>query len=86
MKSKKAGETILDPEVTNISEHGFWIIVDEKEYFLPFESFPWFKDARISDITEVQRLSEKHLYWKKLDVDLTIDIIESPENYPLISK
>ncbi len=86
MKSKKAGEPILDIEVTNISEHGFWVMLDEKEYFLPFKYFPWFKNARITEILEVERLSDKHLYWKKLDIDLTLDMIESPENYPLVSR
>ena len=86
MKSIKAGKNISDTEVTNISQHGFWILVDEKEYFLPFKSFPWFKDARISDLYTVQRLSGNHLYWKNLDVDLTLDMIENPDNYPLISR
>ena len=27
------------PQITNISEHGFWILLDKKEYFLPFASF-----------------------------------------------
>jgi len=86
MKSKKAGEPILDVEVTNISQHGFWIMVDENEYFLPFKSFPWFKEARITDISDVERLSERHLFWKNLDIDLTLDMIESPDDYPLISR
>ncbi len=86
MKSIKAGKIISDIEVTNISQHGFWILVDEKEYFLPFKSFPWFKNARISDLYTVERISEKHLYWKNLDIDLTLDIINNPDNYPLVSR
>ena len=53
MKSTKAGNNISDIEITNISQHGFWILVDEKEYFLPFESFLWFKNARIFDLYTV---------------------------------
>lgn len=30
----------LNLEVTNISEHGFWLFIDDKEYFLPFKQFP----------------------------------------------
>jgi hypothetical protein len=30
-------------EVTNISKHGFWLLLDRRELFLPFEDFPWFK-------------------------------------------
>lgn len=86
MKSSKAGEIILDIEVTNISQFGFWLMIDETEYFLSFQSFPWFTDARISDISNIKRLSENHLYWENLNVDLTIDMIKTPANYPLVSK
>jgi hypothetical protein len=32
-------------EVTNVSKHGFWLLLDGRELFLPFEDFPWFKRA-----------------------------------------
>jgi hypothetical protein len=77
---------ILKAEVTNISEHGFWILLADKEYFLPFEKYPWFKDARISSITNIQIFHNHHLYWPDLDVDLTTEILEKPDNYPLTYK
>ena len=86
MKSEVAGKSISEVEVTNISLHGFWLLIGEKEYFLPFESFPWFKDARISEISNVSLMNEKHLFWEKLDIDLTVGMIENPDDYPLISK
>ncbi len=86
MKSEVAGKSISEVEVTNISLHGFWLLIGEKEYFLPFKSFPWFKDARISEISNVSLMNEKHLFWEKLDIDLTVDMIETPDDYPLISK
>ncbi|MCF8358107.1 MAG: DUF2442 domain-containing protein [Prolixibacteraceae bacterium] len=85
MKSLKNGTSTLQVEVSNISPFGFWLLMDDTEYFLPFKSFPWFKQARISDIVAVERLSETHLYWSKLDIDLTLDMIQSPEKYPLVS-
>ncbi len=42
MSSVSHGTTTSRPEVTNISAHGFWILLDERELFLPFEHFPWF--------------------------------------------
>jgi hypothetical protein len=30
-------------EVTNVSQHGLWLLIHEKEIFLPFEKFPWFR-------------------------------------------
>ena len=76
----------MKTEVTNISNHGFWILSDEKEYFLSFEDFPWFKDNSIKEITNVQTFGKGHLYWEDLDVDLTLEMIEHPERFPLRSK
>jgi hypothetical protein len=73
----------LQTEVTNISTHGFWILFDDKEYFLSFEEFPWFKDKTINDIVNVKSFADGHLYWESLDVDLSIEMIEHPERFPL---
>lgn len=73
----------LRAEVTNISQHGFWVLVDDREMFLPFDEFPWFKAAPVQAIHNVERPQPEHLYWPDLDVDLTIDSIEHPERYPL---
>jgi hypothetical protein len=86
MKSETVGERISEIEVTNISEHGFWLLIEEKEYFLPFVDFPWFKNATIAEISDVVFLNNEHLFWGKLDVDLTLYMIKDPSKYPLISK
>ncbi|HSH19345.1 MAG TPA: DUF2442 domain-containing protein [Draconibacterium sp.] len=86
MKSEIAGKNTLEVEVTNISMHGFWLLLGEKEFFLPFNDFPWFKDARISEISDVTLLNDQHLFWEKLDIDLTLNMIQNPQKYPLISK
>ncbi len=72
-------------EVTNISQHGFWMLVDGRELFLAFEEFPWFKQASVDAILRLERPSPEHLYWPELDVDLGLDSIEHPERYPLKS-
>jgi hypothetical protein len=77
------GTSISDIEITNISIHGIWLYVNGKEYFLPYQYYPWFKDARLSEIQHVQLLHEDHLYWPKLDVDLSVECLEHPEKYPL---
>lgn len=86
MKSMKHGRHISSAEITNISEHGFWVFLGESEYFLPFEKFPWFKEAKISEITDLEVLHGRHLHWPKLDVDLSIDIIERPDDFGLVAK
>jgi hypothetical protein len=73
-------------EVTNISKHGFWLLLDEEELLLPFEQFPWFRSATVEQITNVERPSPEHLYWPSLDVDLAVQSIRQPGAFPLIAK
>ena len=84
MKSANHGKNISRAEVTNISSHGVWIIVDDRELFMPFDRFPWFKNAPIGKILHVEMHSDTHVHWPELDVDLDIDRILNPENYPLV--
>jgi hypothetical protein len=72
--------------VTNVSPHGFWLLLDEREMYLPFSEFPWFAEASIRELVNVERLMPHHLYWPDLDVDLHVDSINHPERYPLVSK
>ncbi len=77
------GTNIFRAEVSNISQHGFWVLVDDRELFLAFDEFPWFKAASVQAILNIERPQSDHLYWPDVDVDLTIDSIEHPEKYPL---
>lgn len=70
-------------EVTNISAHGFWVLLSDRELFLPFAEFPWFRSAPVGAILNVERPQLHHLYWPDLDIDLSVDSIEHPERYPL---
>jgi hypothetical protein len=85
MKSEVRGTDTSDVEVTNISRHGFWLLLAEKELFLPFAEFPWFKDAPVSAILHVEWPQPHHLYWPDLDVDLAVESIEHPERFPLVA-
>ena len=73
-------------EVTNISRHGFWVLLDGRELFLSFDEFPWFKQATVDAILQLERPAPGHLRWPGLDVDLAVDSIEHPDRYPLKSK
>jgi hypothetical protein len=80
------GAATSEVEVTNISRHGFWLLLDGRELFLPFDDFPWFKRAPVEAIHRVERPRPDHLYWPELDVDLSVDSIEHPDHYPLKAK
>ncbi len=86
MKSGMPGAATSDVEVTNISKHGFWLFLDDRELFLPFEEFPWFQNAPVGAILRVERPHPHHLYWPDLDVDLAVDSIENLGLYPLKAK
>ena len=76
----------METEVTNISTHGLWILTGDREFFLSYEQFPWFKHRTIDEIIKVEKFGENHLYWSKLDVDLSLEMIEYPEKFPLKAK
>lgn len=86
MRSGRRGKHTLDVEVTNVSTHGFWILLRGREVFLPFKAFPWFRDAPIAKLLRVELPSDDHLYWPELDVDLAVESIEHPERFPLVSR
>ncbi len=73
-------------EVTNVSRHGFWLLLGAEELHVPFSEFPWFRAATIEQITTVEWLTADHLYWPMLDVDLSVASIRQPAAFPLVSK
>ena len=86
INSQPLGKYTLAVEVTNISSHGIWLISGDRELFISYDKFPWFKDVPIGKILNVEELTPGHFYWPELDVDLGIESIEHPERFPLESK
>jgi hypothetical protein len=86
MKSATLGINTSPVEVTNISRHGLWLLLDNEELFLPFSDFPWFQTATVGKILNVEFPSSNHLYWPELDVDLAVESIRHPDKFPLVSK
>jgi len=80
------GTVTLEAEVTNVSKHCFWLLLGDEELAVPFAEFPWFKQATIEQLSDVQRPADDHLYWPQLDVDLSVESIRKPENFPLVSR
>ena len=80
------GTTTSEAEVTNISRHCFWLLLGNEELAVPFTEFPWFAKGTVEQISDVQRPSLDHLYWPRLDIDLSVQSIRNPGGFPLISK
>ena len=86
MTSSKLGTDTFRAEVTNVDTHGIWVLVGDKEYFLPYDEYPWFKKAKVADIVNLELHHGVHLYWPALDVDLSLDSLENPAKYPLVAE
>ena len=82
--SRRRASVSAPVEVTNISPHGFWLLLGDRELFVDFEQFPWFRDASVAKIARVEWPSDDHLYWPDLDIDLAVRSIEHPEEFPLV--
>ena len=78
------GKRTSAPELVNLSAHGFWLNISGEELFLPFATFPWFRNATVSQISGVTKPSHDHLYWEQLDIDLSIESIRNPSAFPLL--
>ncbi|MEK7311598.1 MAG: DUF2442 domain-containing protein [Chloroflexota bacterium] len=83
MASSQPGDATSVSEVTNITAHGFWLLVDDREYFVPFADYPVFKTATVAQIYAVQRISPTQFHWPELDEDIELGALEKPEAYPL---
>ena len=80
------GTTTLAAEVTHVSKNGFWLLLGDEELLLPFEQFPWFRKATIDQLSNVERPTVNHLYWPELDIDLALESIRTPAEFPLVSQ
>jgi hypothetical protein len=86
MRSAKRGKRTSAVEVTNVSKHGFWLLTERGELFAAFVDFPWFKEASIGKLLNVESPRSGHLYWPELDVDLALESLEDPNAFPLVSR
>lgn len=85
MKSESHGRSTSAAEITHVSSRGIGLLAADREMFLSYGDFPWFKDATIGQILNVEEPSAGHFYWPDLDIDLSVEIIEHPERFPLQS-
>ena len=83
--SEKIGTSTL-AKVLTITSGGVLIEIEEGEFFLPYSRVPWFKNAPVSDVLNVEMNGKRSIRWNKLDVDLEIESLLHPEKYPLVAK
>jgi len=84
MKYSEIGTNISNPEVTDISPFGIWLLHLGKEFFLSYEEFPWFQNAPVRKVFSVVAESPEHLRWPELDVDVSMESIRDPGAFPMV--
>lgn len=70
-------------EITAISALGFRLLVDDREYFVPFADYPAFRDGTIAQIYQFQHHAPDQVYWPELDIDIDLHALAEPERFPL---
>ena len=83
MKFMRRGKDNVAVIVTNISQHGVWLLTRDEELFVSFNEFPRFQKASVSQIMNVEWLEPHSLYWPNLQMDLAL---QSIRRFPLVSK
>jgi hypothetical protein len=53
-RSLLKGKNITQSGVTNIGSLGFWLLANNREYFVPFADYPVFQSAKTEQIFNVQ--------------------------------
>lgn len=86
MRSLAAGKSTSKASVEGITPFGIWLLVKNEEFFLGFREYPFFRQASVQDVLDVEFYPPEHLHWPALDCDLEIDSLRHPEKYPLVDK
>ena len=72
--------------VLMINDKGLMLSVLGNDYFVSYNRLPWMREARISDVLNVQMSGRSAIEWPALDVDLEIESLKHPERFPLVMK
>jgi hypothetical protein len=81
MKFSTQGKDVSKIEVLNISKHGIWLATRDQEIFISFKEFPWFQDASVRKLMNVEQRTPTCLHWPDLAIDLAV---ESVRCFPLL--
>ncbi len=83
--SEQNGTTTSSVRVLTITNKGILLSLSKGDFFLSYDNYPWFYNAKVEDVFDVKMDGNDAIRWDKLDVDLEIDSILEPQKYPLIA-
>lgn len=86
-RGKNSSRNKIRPEILNLTPFGMWILVGKREYYIDYSRYPWFQNATMNELREVETVGlGSGIYWPALDLDVELEALEHPERYPLIAK
>ena len=72
-----------DSQITSIEIDGFWLLVENEEFFVPFDRYPDFRGATLEQIFRFEHDGDE-FHWPDLDIDIELEALRHPERFPLI--
>jgi len=86
MSLSKNGTITSDCKLTSINDLGLWVLIEDKEYFIPFKDYPGFRESSLDQIFNIRYYPSGQLCWADLDIDIDLKSLSEPESFPLIWK
>jgi hypothetical protein len=74
----------VSAEVKYVSREGLCVTVEGRDYFAAFKNFPYLADLTGAQVFRVEYCGNGHIRWEDADIDLNIEILSSPEKYPMV--
>jgi len=74
----------MSPTIFTIGALGLYLLVQDREYFVPFTDYPTFRSATLDQIFDFQQIGPRQFHWRTLDVDIELDALEEPSRFPLM--
>jgi hypothetical protein len=69
-------------QITSIEKDGFWLLTNDGEFFVSFVQYPAFQKAKVEQIFNF-RENFGDFHWDELDIDIELNALKHPEQYPL---
>ena|SRR5437867_2346780 len=86
MKFSRSGKNTFPVSVGAVNSRGFWLLLGTRKVFVAYRAFPWFREFTVRELARVRRPAPNHLRWPEFDIDLEVESIERPDEFPLVER
>ena len=86
MKFSRGGRSTFPVSVGALNRRGFWLRLGTRRVFVAYRASPWFRELTVRELARVRRPAPNHLRWPEFDIDLEVESIERPDEFPLVEE